>query len=134
MLAAWSTSDYWTISSSAMAKWSAWQSGGWSETREKSGLAKGLRHGDGKETWSFLRAKKTGRSPGFSVPVMQRLRSLDLGFLVHHVLAHNWIVLLELQLLRCVLLVLVCRVVVPGSCRRNQFDLVASAASHGGSP
>src|SRR5690606_29506379 len=56
--------------------------------------------------------------------------SLDLAFLVDHVLANNGIVLLDLHLVRRVLLVLVGRIEMTGSGRRDQADLVA-LGSHG---
>src|SRR5690606_5872186 len=57
-------------------------------------------------------------------------RSLDLGFLVDHVLAGDRIEFLDLHLLRHVPLVLVGRVEVASSGRRLELDLVA----HGVSP
>src|SRR5690606_37064021 len=53
------------------------------------------------------------------------VRSLDLAFLVNHVLADDGIVLLDLHLAGGVLLVLVRGVEVAGVGRRNQTDLVA---------
>src|SRR5690606_6499124 len=53
------------------------------------------------------------------------VRSLDLAFLVDHVLADDGIVLLDLHLPGGVLLVLVRGVEVAGAGRRNQADLVA---------
>src|SRR5690606_9277518 len=58
------------------------------------------------------------------------LQSLDLAFLVDHVLADDGIVLLDLHLARGVLLVLVGGVEVAGAGRRVQADLVA-LGSHG---
>src|SRR5690348_17547791 len=53
--------------------------------------------------------------------------SLDLAFLVDHVLAHDGIVLLHFHLVRGVLLVLVGGVEVAGTGRGDQADLVAFA-------
>ncbi|MHC1634997.1 hypothetical protein KO05_14535, partial [Listeria monocytogenes] len=50
--------------------------------------------------------------------------SLDLAFLVDHVLAHDGIVLLEFELFRRVLLVLLRGVEVTGTGRGDQADLV----------
>src|SRR5690606_9454129 len=55
----------------------------------------------------------------------EAVRSLDLAFLVDHVLADDGIVLLDLHLPGGVLLVLVRGVEVAGAGRRNQADLVA---------
>lgn len=51
-------------------------------------------------------------------------RLLDFVFFIYHVLAHDWIVLLELQLVRRGLFVLVGGVVVTGIRGRHQFDFV----------
>src|SRR5215469_9782193 len=56
---------------------------------------------------------------------------LDLAFLVDHMLANHRIVLLELELFRGVLLVLLRGVEVAGAGRRDQADLVLLAVSHG---
>ncbi len=53
------------------------------------------------------------------------MASLDLAFLVDHVLAHDRVVLLDFHLARGVLLVLVRRVEVAGVGRGDQTDLVA---------
>src|SRR3546814_4472902 len=53
------------------------------------------------------------------------LASLDLAFLVDHVLADDGVVLLDLHLAGGVLLVLVGGVEVAGVCRGDQTDLVA---------
>src|SRR5690242_422433 len=63
-----------------------------------------------------------------------RLRtSLDLAFLVDHVLADDGVVFLDLHLVRGVLLVLVGGVEVARAGRGNQADLVAFGC-HGSSP
>src|SRR5687768_8384095 len=59
--------------------------------------------------------------------------SLDLAFLVHHVLANDGVVLLDLHLVRRVLLVLVGGVEVAGVGRGDQADLVA-LGSHDSDP
>ena len=60
---------------------------------------------------------------GFSVDTVDRL--LDLGFLVHHVLARHRIVLLHLHLSGGVFLVLVRGVKVTGLRGRHQADFIS---------
>src|SRR6056297_4004051 len=59
---------------------------------------------------------------------------LDLGFLVHYMLAHDRVVLLELELVRRVLLLLVGRVVMTRPGGGDELDLVAGATCHDESP
>src|SRR6185312_15610567 len=76
--------------------------------------------------------------PAFAGMTFRRVRakrvragtSLDLAFLVDHVLAHDRIVLLELELFRGVLLVLLRGVEVAGAGRRDHADLVLGFVGH----
>ena len=59
------------------------------------------------------RQKKPAAGAGFSIITIDRL--LDLGFLVHHVLADNWIVFLDLHFSGHVLFVFIRGVEVTGT-------------------
>lgn len=56
------------------------------------------------------------RLPAFLFRQEQTKGLLDLGFLVHHMLANNGVIFLDLHLVRHGALVLVSGVVVPGTC------------------
>ena len=62
---------------------------------------------------------------------MDSLRLLKLRFFVDHVLSHNGIILLELELVRRVGSVLRRGVEVPGSRRRLKLDLLSLTLRHG---
>jgi hypothetical protein len=70
-----------------------------------------------------IQAIKNPAVPGFLL-IMSAGGLLDLGFLVHHVLAHHWIEFLDFHLLRHVALVLGRGVVVTGTGAGDEFDFL----------
>jgi hypothetical protein len=73
---------------------------------------------------TFSPTKENPRQAGFRT-FWCAIRLLDLGFLIDHVLANRWIVLLRLHFLGVQLLVLGGRVEVTGSSARDETDFFA---------